>query len=198
MDVQPGPGNIIRVDIARDHSLVKMISLLMIAFFFFVLGIFIDGFEILAYVTWYLGVVALILWDRTTVELTNDMVKIHRPFFGSTILNKKDITETLIKRNYHFTFRYIWYLIMVGMSVYLFYGVFSDIQMYQIQHAPMDALIRLILSQSMLISLFIALFFNLERRLKHSTLLKVNTKNRSFVFYPEKPDEFEKVITEHS
>ena len=79
MDMQSGFGKIIRVDIARDRSLVKMTGLLMIAFFFFVLGIFIDGFEILSYITWYLGVLALILWDRTTVELTGDRIKIHRP-----------------------------------------------------------------------------------------------------------------------
>ncbi|WP_135610159.1 hypothetical protein [Methanococcoides sp. AM1] len=198
MDMQPNPGQIVRVDIIRDYSWAKMISLLMIAYFFLILGIFIDIFEILGYITWYLVIMALFLWDRTTVEVTNDMIKIHRSLFGSTILNKQDIAETLIKSNYNFAVRCILYLIMVLTLGYLFYGTFSDIQEYQMQNAPLEGLILLIVSKFMLISMFSVLSFSLERRLKHSTLLKVNTKDQSFVFYPDKPDEFEKVVTDCS
>lgn len=197
MDMQPCLGKIIRVDIARDYSLAKIISLLMIPYLFFVLGIFIASFEILAYITWYLGIMVLILWDRTTVEVTNDMIKIHRPFFSPVTLNKQDITETIIENN-NLMLQCIFYLIMLVTLGYLVYGTFSHIQGYQMQNTPLEALIRLILAKFMIISLVSVLFFNAERRLKHSTSLKVNTKDQSFVFYPDKPDEFEKAITDYS
>ncbi|WP_406660265.1 hypothetical protein V7O66_10455 [Methanolobus sp. ZRKC3] len=184
------------MDIPKDTSIAKIILPTGIAtFILLIMGFFSPVFEILTYIAWYLGVTAIISQDRTTIEILADMIIIHRRFFGPVIINKKDITKIHSKQRSHHKYRGVWYLIMLIIAGYFIQDVFYGIQKYQMLQAPLEASIYLILAKFMSLYLILVLFFNLERRLEHPTLLAVETNNLHFGFYPDKPDELQKIFT---
>ncbi|MDW7733071.1 MAG: hypothetical protein SCH66_11685 [Methanolobus sp.] len=186
----------IRADIPKDFSLLTiLIGPMIVVYFFLILGIFSKAFEILAYILWYLIIAALILQDRTKLEMTNSKIIIHRRFFDPVTLDVQNIKDTKTK-NISFLLRSIVYLCIIGVIGYYCYDTFQSIQRYQIMHAPVEATIHLAISKiTLTVFFYVALLSRAERRVKHSTYVEVKTNNGNFAFYPDKPEEFEKIIT---
>jgi hypothetical protein len=186
----------VRVDIDKNPTwAIIMILVLIATMFFLIMGEAIGFSSSLGYIAWFLGIAVLILYDDTSVYVTDDMILIHRLFFGPVILKKEEITETRVKRNYNPTVRFILYLMMILVSGYLAYDAFFDIQKDMGSNIPLYALLLGFVSNLMLILFYLALFYLLIKRLQHPDLLQVKTKNRTVKFYPNNPDEFEEIVT---
>ncbi|WP_406656087.1 hypothetical protein V7O62_09545 [Methanolobus sp. ZRKC2] len=198
MDMQTiNSKSIIRVDIPKDFSLLKILIIPMIVvYFFLILGIFNATFEILAYIFSYLSIAALILQDRNTLKIRNNKMTIHRQFFDPVNLDMKEIKDIKTKK-INFLLRSMVYLCIIGVMGYYSYDIIQSIQKYQILHAPPEAIIGLIIAKiTLAIYFYVAILSRAERRVKHSTYVEVKTNNGKFGFYPDKPEEFKKIITD--
>lgn len=199
-DVQMGKQNNtktkIPVDIAFDISTLMIIVPVVITnLILFVLSFRCSACEILITAVWYLGILAIFLQDRTEVELTHGMIIVHRHFLGPVIVNQKDITKTHYRKNTWHAYRWALHFLMVVFIGYLTYGAFYDIIIrFQTQAVPAGVLINHIFSSFLMPLLFIVLFFNLVIRLKRPFYLRVETNTGKFVFYPDRPDELERMI----
>lgn len=185
----------IRTDIPKDFSLLTiLIGPMIFVYFFLIAGIFSAAFEILAYILWYLVIAALILQDRTKLEMINGTIIIHRRFFDPVTLDVQNIQDTKIKK-ISFLLRSIVYLCIIGVIGSYSYDTLQSIQRYQIMHAPVEATIHLAISKiTLTVFFYVASLYRAERRVKHSTYVEVKTNNGNFAFYPDNPEEFEKNI----
>ncbi|SFM50689.1 hypothetical protein [Methanolobus profundi] len=187
---------IIRVDIPKDQSLLMILIIpMIIVYFFLIAGIFSPTFEILAYLLWYLSIVILILQDRTTLNVTNGKIIIRRRFFDHVSLDIKEI-RNVRTRNINPMLRVVVYLCIIGVIGYYGNDVLRSIQTYQTLHAPLEATAGLVISKiTLAVYFYAAILSRAERRMKHSTCVEARTENGKFVFYPDRPEEFEKSLT---
>lgn len=188
----------IPVDLTFDTSMLKIfVPAIMVTFILLALSFRCPACETLIPVIWYLSILAVLLQDRTTVEFTHGMIIIHRQFFGPLIVNQKNVTKTHIKKNTWHTCRWALYLLMMLFLGYLVYTAYNDIIQFWMPRIPEKVMIHYILSRLAVVFLFIVLFFMLRARLQCPAVLRVDTNDTKYVFYPDRPDELEKMITDN-
>ncbi|MCQ6962417.1 hypothetical protein [Methanolobus chelungpuianus] len=188
----------IPVDIAFDISMLAIIVPVLAAnLILLVLSFHCPACEILITVVWYAGILALFLQDRTEVEFTHGIIIVHRHFLGPVVLNRKDIIRTFIRKNKLYAYRRFMYLLMLLSLGYLAYDAFYDILIqYQMRTIPAEVIINHTFSAFLILFLFLVLFFNIRTRLSLPFSLRVETNASKFIFYLDRPDEFERIITD--
>lgn len=195
MDGEQSNKQLLRMDIPNNLSLsVIIIFPLLMMFILIPLSFYCSVCEILMYFIWYLSFLAIILQDRTTIEIGQNTVKINRLLFGPLFINRNDIIKAEVRKNIHHTYRILWYLLMVVTLVHLANNAYYRIQGDILNNYPAEALFYSFLSSSILIIFFCSIFFNLERRLRFSSILEVTTGNGKYKFYTHSPEELENII----
>lgn len=199
MDDQINAKTRIPVDIAFDSStLMIVVPVVITNIILSVLSMRCPVCQILIPVVWHLGILALFLQDRTTLEFTHGMIIIHRHFFGPVIINLKDITRAHLCKNMWHAYRWALYFLMLAFTGYLTYDVLYDnIIRFRMQTIPIRVLIYHMCSGFAMPVLFLTLFFNFRKRLKWPFFQKVETTAGKFVFYPDRPEDFEKSIADN-
>ncbi len=186
------------VDIIGDFSmvwiiLIPFVSVLVMVF----LGLQSPAFDILYITIWYLCFAALILQDMTAVEITHDIIRIRRYFFGPVTIKKEDIEQAIVKKSISHKYHILYYIFMLLMLAGLTYtslhshngilGAFLD-------ERSIEAMIISIISDSVVVIFILILFINAEKRLRCPSFLEVITKKGKFRFYSQDPEDFTMIV----
>ncbi|MDW7733074.1 MAG: hypothetical protein SCH66_11700 [Methanolobus sp.] len=179
------------MDIIGDFStvwivLIPFISLLVMLF----LGLQSPAFDILYLAIWYLCFAALILQDMTTVEITHDIIRIHRRFFNQITIKKEDINRAEVKNNISRKYHFLFYILMLAGLAYTSFHSYYFIHRAFSDGRPIEAMIFSVLSNSLIMIFILILFFNAEKRLRCPSFLEIVTKRGKFRFYSHNPEDF--------
>jgi len=198
MDDQINAKTRIPVDIAFDSStLMIVVPVVITNIILSVLSMRCPVCQILIPVVWHLGILALFLQDRTTLEFTHGMIIVHRHILGPVVVNRKDITRTFIRKNKLYAYRRFLYLLMLLYLGYLAYDAFYYILIqFQMRTIPAGVIINHTFSAFLILFLFLVLFFNFRTRSSRSFSLRVETNVSKFIFYLDRPYELERMITD--
>lgn len=195
MDGEQGNKQLIHVDIPNDASIFAIFLFPYITMLLLIpLSSYCSACEILRYIIFYLSYIALVLQDRTSIEVTDDKITINRFLFGPWVINKKDIILTEAKKNMSYTFRFPGYIFMLIFLVYNINNVYYGIHRAMLNGYPAEELFILFLSRMTIIFLFCALFYILINRLRIQKVLEIRTNDRKYNFYTHDSEEFEMLI----
>jgi hypothetical protein len=146
-----------------------------------------DFFIILAY---YLTLLLLVLENRTTVELANGTIIIHRPFLRSIVIKKNEITKTQVIKNFAHTTRWIFrpvaLILLIILATHNINAIYTNIE----KTLPMLVTIVNIFSIPLITVMGAVIFYNFEIRTHYKATLNVTINKRQVAFYVDNPDEF--------
>ncbi|QLC51078.1 hypothetical protein HWN40_13030 [Methanolobus zinderi] len=182
------------VDIFFDTTILKVLIpvVLVIIILYFLCGQTPEC-KILIYFSLYLSFILLLLKDNTVVEITTQMAIIHRPFFAPIIIDKRRIKDIQIKKNTNPIFRYLIFIILLLLTVYVAYHRLQDV-LYAIQGETLTQGILVILYEFWLVFLLMVILYGIWIKLPYSTLLRVDTDKSRFIFYSQETATLKKRI----
>lgn len=167
----------------------------------FMLMIIINHYSILDFfiiLACYLSLLLVFLQNRTTVELTDGTIIIHRPFLRSIVIQKKEVIKTQVIKNLSNTTRWIIRLVELIILVFLATHNINAIHINMEQSLPMLVTIVNIFSMPLVTVMSAVIFYNNEIRMHYQASLHVvATNKRQFNFYASNPDEFS-IMLQHT
>ena len=138
----------------------------------------------------YLALLALILYNRTTVMLTPEKVIIRRHLFKSLVLRKEDIAHISISKNKGHSYRWpLRLLVLLALSIQLPQIVESITRTMQ-ESAQASEKFNLVLVLVWSIAFVLVIYYLLELITPYKQILKITTRsNLNLEFYIDDPEE---------
>jgi Protein of unknown function (DUF1673) len=143
----------------------------------------------------YLALLALILYNRTTVMLTPEKIIIRRYLFKSLILQKEDIAQISVSKNKGHSYRWpLRLLVLATLAIRLPQIVESIIRTLQ-ESAPVSEKFSLVLVQFWSIAFVLVIFYIFELLTPYQQILKITTcSNLNLEFYVDEPEEIMSIL----
>ena len=137
----------------------------------------------------YLALLALILYNRTTVVLTAKGIIIRRHLFKSIVLGKEDIVQISVSKNKGHSYRWpIRLLVLVALAIRLPEIVEIIIRTLQ-ESAPASEIFSLVLVQFWSIAFVLVIYYIFERAAPYKRAIKITTRsNLNLGFYVDEPE----------
>ncbi|HJH31155.1 MAG TPA: DUF1673 family protein [Methanosarcinaceae archaeon] len=144
-----------------------------------VLPVMIVGFMLMAIVNHYsmldlfivfIFYLSFLLWffqNRTTVELTDDTIIIHRPFLRSIVIQKNEVIKTQVMKNFNNTTRWIFRSVELILLIFLATHNINAIHLNIEQSLPMLITIVNIFSIPFVTVMSAILFYHNEIRMHY-------------------------------
>jgi hypothetical protein len=138
----------------------------------------------------YLALLALILYNRTTVLLTPEKIIIHRHLFRSLVLRKEDIMQTSVSKNKGNSLRWpLRLLILVAFAIQLPHTVESITRDLQMEAAPTFVIFSSVMVDLWIIVFSFVLYYIFELTVRYQQLLKITTRSKlNLEFYTDEPE----------
>ncbi|MCQ1535058.1 DUF1673 family protein [Methanosarcina sp. KYL-1] len=179
------------VRLSRGEGIGKIIFPALIASF--VLGVYspADSFlSILSALIPYIALLFLVIYHRTSVELTPEKVVILRPLLRPLEIRKEDIVQTSIKKNESHSLRWPFRLLYIAVVLpHAIEWIARALQNLE-GPAPAPAKFSLFLVQLWGIAFLLVLYYNFELLASYQHALKVATSSKMTMwFYIREPEE---------
>lgn len=191
-DLQEGKILKAHATLSRDGGIVKLNLMLLITLFLMIYLSMISNFDFtqLYLFIQYLALLALILYNHTTVMLTPKKLIIHRHFFKSFMLRKEDIVQTSVSRNKGNSFRWPMRLFLLALfAIQLPHTVESITRDLQMKGAPAFVILSSIMEDFWIVAFFFVLYYIFELTVSYQQILKITTRsNLNLEFYTEEPE----------
>jgi Protein of unknown function (DUF1673) len=138
----------------------------------------------------YLALLAIILYNRTTVMLTHEKIIIRRHLFKSLVLQKEDIVQISVSKNKGHSYRWpLRLLILVTLAIRLTQIVESTTGVLR-ESAPVSSKLSLVLVEFWGIAFVLVIFYIIELLTPYQQILKITThSNLNLEFYVDEPEE---------
>ncbi len=140
----------------------------------------------------YLTLLALILYNRTTVMLTPEKVIIRRHLFRSLVLRKEDIVQTSVSKNKGNSLRWpLRLLVLVTLAIQLPRIVESIARDLQMEAAPTFVILSSVMVDFWIVAYVLVIYFYIfELTVPYQQVLKITTRsNVNLEFYTDEPEE---------
>jgi hypothetical protein len=197
----PSPSNLQEGEIlkahaglSRDGGIVKITLALLIILILMIYLSMISNFAFISHLPYlliqYLALLALILYNHTTVMLTPDKLIIHRYFFKSLVLRKEDIVQTSVSRNKGNSFRWPMRLFLLALfAIQLPHTVESITRDLQMEAAPVFVILSSVMSDFWIVAFVFVIYYIFELTVPYQQILKITTRsNLNLEFYTEEPE----------
>ena len=192
-DLQEGKILKAHATLSRDGGIVKISLMLLIALFLMIYISMISNIDFLFQLyllIQYLALLALILYNHTTVMLTPDKLIIHRHFFRSLVLRKGDIVHTSVSRNKGNSFRWPMRLFLLALfAIQLPHTVESITRDLQMEAAPVFVILSSVMADFWIVAFVFVIYYIFELTVPYQQILKITTRsNLNLEFYTEEPE----------
>lgn len=181
---------------SRSEGIIKIIFPALIASFLLDIYSPADSFlNIFASLIPYLGLLVLILYHRTSVELTSEKISILRPLFRPLEIRREDIVQTSIIKNENRSLRWLIRLLYLAVVPLLAVEKVTRTLQNLDGPAPVPAKLSLLLLQLWGIAFLFVLYYNVELLASYQQALKVVTGSKMVLtFYTKEPEELASTI----
>jgi len=140
----------------------------------------------------YLALLALILYNRTTVRSIPDKIIIRRHLFKSLVLRKEDIVQTSVSKNKSHSYRWpLRLLILAALTIQLPQTVENITRDLQMEAAPAFVKLSSVLVDFWIVAYVLVIYYYIfELAAPYQRILKITTRsNLNLEFYTEEPEE---------
>jgi hypothetical protein len=144
----------------------------------------------------YLGLLAIILYNRTTVMLTHEKIIIRRHLFKSLVLQKEDVAQISVSKKKGYSYRWLLRLFFLAVLIFTLSQTIENITKdLSMETTPLSYKLIGVLVSFWIVAFYLVLYYIFELAAAYRQVLKITTRsNLNMEFYTDEPEEIMSIL----